>query len=173
VSAVRCAVLTVSDRCARAAAVDESGPAVAEMLRQRLVAEVVATQCLPDERDRLAACFAEWCRAGSGIDLVVSTGGTGLSPRDVTPEAALCVIERRHDGLMELARARCGAVNARAYLSRGVAGVAGRTLIVTLPGSVRGATETLGALLDVLPHAVATLRGTNEGDAAHGGGAGS
>lgn len=158
------AVLTVSDRCSRGETVDTSGPALVEMLRSKLGAQIAATRCLPDEQDALAACFAEWSRAEAGIDLVLSTGGTGLAPRDVTPEAALRVIERRHDGLMELARLRCYAKTPRAYLSRGVAGAAGRTLIVTLPGSPRGATENLEALLDLLPHAIETLRGEVQDD---------
>ena len=85
---IRAAVLTVSDRCSRGEAVDTSGPGLCEMLRSRLNAVIVATRCLPDEADALAACFVEWSRAEAGIDLVLSTGGTGLAPRDVTPEAA-------------------------------------------------------------------------------------
>lgn len=161
---IRAAVLTVSDRCSRGEATDESGPAVANMLRDRLGAQVAETACLPDEIERICEVFARWSAPGSGIDLVISTGGTGLAPRDVTPEAALRIIQRRHDGLMELARARCGKITPRAYLSRGVAGAANGTLILTLPGSVRGATENLEALLDILPHAIETLRGEVQDD---------
>lgn len=156
---IRAAVLTVSDRCSRGEAVDTSGPTLADLLRMRLGAEVVDRRCLPDERDRLAACFVEWSGTDLAIDLVVSTGGTGLAPRDVTPEAARSVLEREHAGLMELARLRCLAKTPRAFLSRGIAGTIGRTLILTLPGSVQGSTENLEALLDVLPHAIDTLRG--------------
>lgn len=161
---IRAAVLTVSDRCTRGLTVDESGPALVEMLRSRLHADIAATRCLPDELDQLAACFVEWSRAWPTIDLVVSTGGTGLAPRDITPEAARSVLEREHSGLMELARLRCLAVTPRTFLSRGVAGTIGRTLILTLPGSVRGATENLAALLDILPHAIETLRGEVQDD---------
>lgn len=161
---IRAAVLTVSDRCSRGEAVDTSGPALADLLRMRLGAEVVDRRCLPDERDRLAACFVEWSRTDLAIDLVVSTGGTGLAPRDVTPEAARSVLAREHPGLMELARLRCLAKTPRTFLSRGVAGTIGRTLILTLPGSVRGSTENLEALLDVLPHAIDTLRGDVQDD---------
>ncbi len=161
---IRAAVLTVSDRCSGGQAIDTSGPALCEMLRSRLGATIVETRCLPDEGDQLGACFARWSGAHAGIDLVLSTGGTGLAPRDVTPEAALSVIERQHSGLVELMRARCAAMTPRAYLSRGVAGAAGRTLIVTLPGSPRGATESLEALLDILPHAIETLRGEVQDD---------
>jgi molybdenum cofactor synthesis domain-containing protein len=160
----RCAVLTVSDRCSRGEAVDTSGPTLCAMLRERLGAEVVETACVPDEVEEIARVMAGWSAPARGIDLVVSTGGTGLAPRDVTPEAAMRVIERAHAGLMELARMRCYAKTARTYLSRGVAGVAGRTLILTLPGSPRGAAENLEALLDILPHAIETLRGEVQDD---------
>lgn len=161
---IRAAVLTVSDRCSRGEAADTSGPALAAMLREALGARVIDTACVPDEAGRIAAVFRKWGEPGRGIDLVVSTGGTGLGPRDVTPEAAEGVFERRHAGLMELARSRCSAATPRAYLSRGVAGTVGRTLILTLPGSERGATQSLGALLDVLPHAVEMLRGAAHED---------
>lgn len=168
---IRAGVLTISDRCSRGEAVDTSGPALCELVRARLGGEVVATRCVPDEEDEIAACLAEWsgreASGGARMDLVLSTGGTGLAPRDRTPEAARRVLEREHPGLMELARARCLAKTARTYLSRGVAGTIGRTLVLTLPGSRRGATEMLEALLDILPHAIETLRGevTDDGRA--------
>ena len=158
----RVAILTVSDRCSRGEAVDTSGPGLCTICRERLGAEIAATACVPDERSQIAAKFVEWARAG--IDLVVSTGGTGLAPRDVTPEAALSVFERQHSGLMELARMRCYAKTPRTFLSRGVAGTIGRTLILTLPGSPRGSSENLEALLDILPHAIETLRGEVQDD---------
>lgn len=165
---IRAAVLTVSDRCSRGEATDTSGPALCRMLVEHLHARIVATRCLPDEHDQLAACFLEWSRTDSAgnasIDLVLSTGGTGLAPRDVTPEAARSVFQREHSGLMELARLRCMSKTPRAFLSRGVAGTIGRTLILTLPGSLRGATENLEALLDILPHAIETLRGEVQDD---------
>lgn len=161
---IRAAVLTVSDRCSRGQAVDTSGPSLCTMLRDKLGAEIVETAIVPDERDQIAAVFKRWAAVTPAIDLVISTGGTGLAPRDVTPEAAMSVIERPHAGLMELARMRCYAKTARTYLSRGVAGTLGRTLIITLPGSPRGATENLEALLDILPHAVETLRGEVQDD---------
>ncbi|MCC6678527.1 MAG: MogA/MoaB family molybdenum cofactor biosynthesis protein [Phycisphaerales bacterium] len=161
---IRAAVLTVSDRCSRGEAVDTSGPALASLLRERLGADVVLSRCLPDEIPQVAACFREWSRPEARIDLVVSTGGTGLAPRDVTPEAARSVFDREHNGLMELARMRCYASTPRTYLSRGVAGTVARTLILTLPGSLRGSTEMLEALLDILPHAIETLRGEVQDD---------
>ena len=161
---IRAAVLTVSDRCSRGLATDTSGPALAEMLRTRLGAEVVESRCLPDEEEQLAACFVSWSSPDRGIDLILSTGGTGLAPRDVTPEAARSVFEREHPGLMELARLRCLVKTPRTFLSRGVAGTIGKTLILTLPGSLKGSTENLEALLDILPHAVETLRGEVQDD---------
>lgn len=165
---IRAAVLTISDRCSRGEAVDTSGPTLVTMLTERLGAEIVATRCLPDEQAQLAACFLEWSKAAEqgdrSIDLVLSTGGTGLAPRDVTPEAARSVFEREHSGLMELARFRCMAKTPRTFLSRGVAGTIGRTLILTLPGSPRGAGEMLEALIDILPHAIETLRGEVQDD---------
>jgi molybdopterin adenylyltransferase len=160
---IQAAVLTVSDRCSRGEAVDTSGPACSALLRERLHATIAEVRCLPDEIDALSACFLEWSHPTPerplGIDLIVSTGGTGLAPRDVTPEAARRVFEREHPGLMELARMRCYSKTPLTYLARGVAGTIGRTLILTLPGSERGATEMLEALVDVLPHAIASLRG--------------
>ncbi len=161
---IRAAVLTVSDRCSRGEAVDTSGPGLAEILRTRMAATIVEMACLPDEMDQLAACFVAWSAPSAGIDIIVSTGGTGLAPRDVTPEAARSVFEREHAGLMDLARLRCMAKTPRAFLSRGVAGTIGRTLIVTLPGSPRGSSENLEAILDILPHAIETLRGEVQDD---------
>lgn len=156
---IRAAVLTVSDRCSRGEAIDTAGPAVAALLRERLDAAVCETACVPDERGAIAAKLRGWAGSAAAPDLILTAGGTGLGPRDVTPEATLDVLERRHGGLMELIRARTGAAHPRAYLSRGEAGVVGRTLVINLPGSQRGATECLAAVLDVLPHALHALRG--------------
>lgn len=161
---MRLAILTVSDRCSRGAATDTSGPALADMARTQLNAEVVATACLPDERSQLSEQLRHWALHDPRPDLILTTGGTGLAPRDVTPEATLEVLERRHAGLMELIRRRCYEKTPRAYLSRGEAGTLGRTLIVNLPGSQRGATESLEALIDILPHAIETLRGEVQDD---------
>lgn len=161
---IRAAVLTASDRCSRGETVDASGPAVAALLERSIAAAVVETRCVPDDLEALVQCFKDWSRPDAAIDLVVSTGGTGLAPRDVTPEAARRVIEREHEGLMDLARLRCLSKTPRTFLSRGIAGTAGRTLILTLPGSPRGATEMLEAILDILPHAIETLRGEVQDD---------
>ncbi|CAN5734015.1 molybdopterin adenylyltransferase [soil metagenome] len=153
------AILTCSDRCARGVREDVSGPTLARLCVERLGAEVAATAVVSDEVEAIATKLFEWSRAEAGIDLVLSTGGTGLAPRDVTPEAAGRVIERPHAGLMELARLRCYPKTVKTYMSRGVAGAAGRTLIITLPGSVRGCSEMFEALEELLAHAVETVRG--------------
>jgi molybdopterin adenylyltransferase len=163
VKPITVAVLTVSDRCARGEAQDASGSAVAELVQRALGAQVVAKACVPDEAPTISAQIKAWARGDVQPDLILTTGGTGLSPRDVTPEATLAVLERRHPGLLELARLRCYATTPRAYLSRGEAGTLGRSLVINLPGAPRGATEQLEALLDVLPHAIAMLRGETRG----------
>lgn len=156
---IRAAILTVSDRCSRGEMTDTAGPALGELLTGHFGGEVVATACVPDEAELIAARLLAWAGGDAPPDLILTTGGTGLSPRDVTPEATLHVIERRHGGLAELIRARCGARFPKAYLSRGEAGVIGAALIINLPGSRRGAVESLEAIADVLPHAIRVLRG--------------
>ena len=151
---VRCAVLTISDRCSRGESEDRSGPAVAEALASRGWRPVLC-EILPDVEEAIAERIA--ALADSGYTLVVTTGGTGLGPRDRTPEATLRIAHRPVPGLAELARARTGQRSPRAYLSRGVAALRGRCLIVNLPGSVRGARETLEAIADLIPHALEVI----------------
>ncbi len=153
----RVAILTVSDRCSLGEQMDTSGPALADLCVRRLGAAVVERAVVPDEMGEIEAQLRAW--VGAGIDLVLTTGGTGLGPRDVTPEATAQVVERPHPALLELARARALPSTPKSFLSRGVAGAAARTLIINLPGSQRGSTETLEALLDILPHAIGMLHG--------------
>lgn len=163
------AVLTISDRCSAELATDASGPALVEMCTSRLGAQVVATACVPDDIAAIQQQLLQWATEAPRPDLILTTGGTGLAPRDHTPEATAAILERRHPGLLELARHRCLAKTPKAFLSRGEAGAIRRTLIINLPGSPRGCTEFLEALLDVLPHAVKMLRGEDldHGRAAH------
>jgi molybdenum cofactor synthesis domain-containing protein len=156
------AILTVSDRCSRGAAEDTAGPALGDLLHELVGAEIVATECVPDETESIAHVLTAWANEAPRPDLILTTGGTGLAPRDVTPEATAQVLERRHPALLELARSRCYPTTALAALSRGEAGTVARSLVINLPGSVRGATQTLSALIDVLPHAIAALRGEEE-----------
>ncbi|MGH7243472.1 MAG: MogA/MoaB family molybdenum cofactor biosynthesis protein [Phycisphaerales bacterium] len=156
---IRAAVLTISDRCSRAEREDLSGPALRAILTTKLAAQVTAFDVVSDDPDAIAAQLVAWSHPDLGVDLILTTGGTGLAPRDNTPEAAKRVIEREHPGLLELARRRCYDKTPKTYLSRGISGTRNRTLIITLPGSPRGAAEMLEALLDILPHAIDTVRG--------------
>ena len=158
---VRVAVLTVSDGVAAGVREDLGGPAVAAAAERLLPAgSVVHREAVAD--GEVAPALRRILAPGSpggGVDLLLTTGGTGLAARDFTPEATASVLDRPAPGLMELARGRCAARFPLAALSRGVAGVAGSTLVVNLPGSPKGAVEVLDALADVLPHALGTLRG--------------
>lgn len=154
---IRAGVLTVSDKSARGERVDTAGPAVATLVAT-IGAEVVETAVLPDSRETIAAQIRRWADE-SKLDLVLTTGGTGLSPRDVTPEATLDVADRLVPGIAELMRQAGRKSTHLASLSRAVAVTRSRTLILNLPGSERGARESLEAILELLPHAVETLSG--------------
>ena len=156
---VQAVVLTVSDRCSRGEAQDTAGPAVAERLAESLSAHIYRSEILPDEQDRIADRLRHYCD-GHSIDLVVTVGGTGFSPRDVTPEATRQVVERLTPGLDEAMRTASAAKTPHAVLSRGTSGICGSTLIVNLPGSERGALENLNAILGALPHGLDKLRGS-------------
>jgi molybdenum cofactor synthesis domain-containing protein len=153
-------ILTISDKGSAGERQDLSGPAIREMV-EAAGATVVQAQVVPDEREVIAATLAAWADAG-GLDLLLTTGGTGLAPRDVTPEATLQVIELEVPGIAETLRAESFKKTPMAMISRGAAGIRGRTLIVNLPGSPRAVRECLEVLLPVLPHAVETLRGPVE-----------
>lgn len=154
---IRLGILTISDKGSRGERKDLSGPAIEEVLKG-IGAEVVRYEIVPDERDMIAERLATWADSGD-MDLLVTTGGTGLAPRDVTPEATLSVVERLVPGLPELMRFEGMKQTANACLSRAVAGTRGQTLIVNLPGSPRAVVENLEAILEILPHAIATIRG--------------
>ena len=152
------AILTVSDRGARGEREDASGPAVREAIHSGLPgARVVAEAVVPDEVSTIATALQRW--VAEGVDLVLTTGGTGFAPRDVTPEATRQVIEREAPGLAEVMRAESLRRTPHAMLSRAVAGMAGSTLIVNLPGSPKAARENLAAILPALPHGLEKLKG--------------
>jgi molybdenum cofactor synthesis domain-containing protein len=151
------AVLVASDSRADGRRVDETGPA-AEAALAALGIGIVEVAVVPDERARLAQKLAELADR-DGVHLVLTAGGTGLSPRDVTPEATREVIERDAPGLAELLRARSLAVTPHAALSRGIAGVRGRALIINLPGSPKAVRESIDFLADALPHALEVVAG--------------
>lgn len=154
---MKAAVLTLSDKGARGERADASGPALTSWLNARGV-ETVRCAVLPDDLGDISATLAAW--ADSCVaDLILTTGGTGVSPRDVTPEATLAVVERTLPGFGEAMRAASLSKTPHALISRAVAGIRGRCLIVNLPGSPKGAVENLEAVWGAIPHAVAKIQG--------------
>ena len=152
------AVLTVSDSCSRGEKVDLSGPAVAETLGRRNF-QVVARGVVADERAAIQQKLIELC---GSAQLVVTTGGTGIAPRDVTPEATTAVCDRLVEGVAEQMRLQGAQKTRFAALSRGVCGIRGTSLILNLPGSPAGAVESLEAVIDLLPHALELIAGRTE-----------
>ena len=152
------AVLTLSDKGSRGEREDESGPTIADLLSS-IGARVDYLEILPDEKEMIKEKLIGYSKK---VDLIITTGGTGLSPRDVTPEATLEVIDRQVPGIAEAMRMEGLKKTKRAMLSRAVAGVRGSTLIVNLPGSPKAVREGLEAILDVVPHAVEKLKGSPE-----------
>ena len=151
-------VLTVSDRCSQGLMVDTAGPAVADLLRQHWPDAAVETALVPDDEEKIAGQLEQW--NARGAVLVLTAGGTGMSPRDRTPEATLRVLDRMAPGLSEAMRSRGAESNPFSWLSRGVAGMRGATLIVNLPGSKRGAEESLISILVLLRHAIEVAGGS-------------
>ncbi|GAB4388497.1 MAG: MogA/MoaB family molybdenum cofactor biosynthesis protein [Thermodesulfovibrionales bacterium] len=151
-------VLTLSDKGARGERKDEAGPVIEELLG-RIGAAAAHYEVLPDEKELIKEKLVEY---SGKVDVILTTGGTGLSPRDVTPDATLEVIEREVPGIAEAMRAEGMRKTPRSMLSRAVAGVRGRTLIINLPGSPRAVRENLEAVLDVIPHAVEKIRGSEK-----------
>jgi molybdenum cofactor synthesis domain-containing protein len=156
---MRVAILTISDACARGERADGSGDAIAAWAAER-GHEVAARSLVPDETGPIARTIAEWAD-GEGADLILTTGGTGLTARDVTPEATRAVLEREAPGIAEAIRASAVPRFPRAALSRGLAGVRGRSLIVNLPGSPGGVRDGLAVLDGIVDHAVDLVRGIN------------
>jgi molybdenum cofactor synthesis domain-containing protein len=163
---LRIGILTLSDRSARGERADTSGEVIREFATARLNAEVAVQAILPDDFAAIRDTLIEWCDARR-LDLILTTGGTGFAPRDVTPEATRAVIERDAPGLAEAMRAASLKVTPHAMLSRAVCGLRGRTLIVNLPGSPKAVKENLETIAPVLPHALQLLRESPEAEAGH------
>ena len=149
-------ILTISDKGSRGERADSSGPAIREIL-SRVKAEVVCYQVVPDEPDIIKKKLIEW--SDQELSLIVTTGGTGFSPRDNTPEATRAVIEKEAPGISEAIRYYGLQKTPKAMLSRGVSGIRKQTLIINLPGSEKAVRESLEAIIDCLPHAVDVMSG--------------
>jgi molybdopterin adenylyltransferase len=162
---IRIAILTISDRSAAGLREDTSGPALQELARQQGW-QVVQSEVVADDLPAIRNILESWADAGAA-DLIVTTGGTGFGHRDVTPEATLAAVERQAPGLAEAMRAESLRITPHAMLSRAVAGIRKRALIVNLPGSPKGAVESLSVILPALPHAVELLRGDPGSETGH------
>ncbi|MCJ7569881.1 MAG: MogA/MoaB family molybdenum cofactor biosynthesis protein [Anaerolineales bacterium] len=162
---MRIAVLTISDRSARGESEDRSGPRIQEIALQRGW-EVIASAIIPDEQVEIEERLASWSDSDE-FDLILTTGGTGFSPRDRTPEATRKVVDRLAPGLAEAMRVRSMSKTPHAMLSRAVAGIRKRTLIVNLPGSPKAAEENLAVIIPALPHAIQLLREDPEAEQGH------
>jgi molybdenum cofactor synthesis domain-containing protein len=162
---IRFGILTLSDRSSRGERADASGPALANQI-QAEGWSVVRQEILPDDESAIRAILIDWTDSGE-MDVILTTGGTGFSPRDVTPEATRAVIERHVPGLAEAMRSASLRITPHAMLSRIVTGIRKRTLIINLPGSPKGALENLEIVMPVLPHAIQLLRDDPASESTH------
>jgi molybdopterin adenylyltransferase len=162
---VQVSILTVSDRSFRGERDDLSGPTLEAKIKNQGW-EVVHVSIVPDDLETIKKMLSSWTDS-SDQDVILTTGGTGFAPRDVTPEATLAVIERVAPGLAEAMRTKSLKITQHAMLSRAVAGIRGKTLIINLPGSPKAAVENLEVILPVLPHAIQLLRDDPEAEAGH------
>lgn len=162
---LRFGILTASDRSSRFVRPDASGPTLVKLIKSQGW-EVVQTSILPDEIGILSETIAAWADGGN-LDIILTTGGTGLAPRDVTPEATRAVANRLVPGLTEAMRATSLTITPHAMLSRAVAGIRGKVLIINLPGSPKAAVQNLQVVLSVLPHAVQLLNEDPDAEFGH------
>ncbi|MFC1959889.1 molybdopterin adenylyltransferase [Chloroflexota bacterium] len=164
---MRIVILTISDRSSRGEREDSSGPIIADMIQQAFSdATIIHMGIIPDERHIIGQQLKAWS-ASQRVDVILTTGGTGFAPRDVTPEATRDVIEREAPGMAEAMRAASLQKTPHAMLSRGVVGIRQQTLIINLPGSPKAVRENLEVLLPVLPHAVELLQDDPDAEAGH------
>ncbi|MBN1314173.1 MAG: molybdopterin adenylyltransferase [Anaerolineales bacterium] len=162
---IRIGILTISDRATTGEYVDKSGPLLQQIAQERLQGQVVLVATVPDEQTIIRNQLIEWVDSGR-VDLILTTGGTGFTPRDVTPEATKEVIEREAPGLAEAMRLASLRVTPHAMLSRAIAGIRGQTLIINFPGSPKAVRENLEAILPAIPHGIELLTGKGT-DASH------
>jgi molybdopterin adenylyltransferase len=162
---IRFGILTLSDRSSRGERADASGPALANLIQAEGWA-VVKQSLLPDEESAIREMLTSWADS-SEMDIILTTGGTGFSPRDITPEATRAIIEREAPGLAEAMRAASLKATPHAMLSRIVAGIRRKTLIINLPGSPKGAVENFQVVIPVLPHAVQLLQEDPTSESTH------
>lgn len=162
---IRIGIITISDRSSTGERPDESGPALENAVSQQGW-QVIRTAIVADELDQLVDVLTEWADRGE-MDVILTTGGTGFSPRDVTPEATLAIIQRPTPGIAEAMRSASLRITPHAMLSRAMAGIRSHTLIVNLPGSPKGAVENLAVLIPVLPHAVQLIKEDPSAEAGH------
>jgi molybdopterin adenylyltransferase len=158
-------ILTISDRASRLEKPDKSGPAILSIIVENGW-KIAHTMIIPDEYDQIVQILAEWCDSGS-TDIILTTGGTGIAPRDVTPEATQTVIQKSTPGIAEFMRIESLKITPHAMLSRGTAGIRNKTLIINLPGSPKAAVENLRTILPILPHAVELLQDSPTAEAGH------
>lgn len=159
-------ILTISDRASAGQYPDQSGPAIRELVVERLGAEVVECAIVPDDADAIRTVLVTWTDVRQ-LDLILTTGGTGFAPRDVTPEATRSVIQREAPGLVFAMLHDGLQITPHAMLTRAVAGIRGCTLIVNLPGSPKAACQNLASILPALPHALAMLGNLSGAEADH------
>lgn len=162
---LRVGIITISDRSSRGEREDTSGPALQQQIMNQGW-KVARMEILPDDYQTIKALLSSWADEGE-LDVILTTGGTGFSPRDITPEATQAVIERAAPGLAEAMRAASLRITPHAMLSRSIAGIRNHTLIVNFPGSPKAATENLTVILPVLPHAVQLLKNDPNSEAGH------
>ena len=153
----RTAILTISDKCSKGQREDRSGKTLQDLIK-RLPGEVVQYEIIPDAPEMIKERLVYYCDTLK-VDLVLTTGGTGFAPRDFTPETTKAIIEKETPGIPEAMRTLCLNTTKRAMFSRGIAGIRGKTLILNLPGSERGAKESLKAVLENLPHGLDMIAG--------------
>lgn len=162
---IRFGIVTISDRSSRGEREDLSGPALSKLVTSQGW-DVCVVSIIPDEFEAIKKNLTELCDQGL-VDIILTTGGTGFAPRDITPEATEAVIERKTPGICELIRMESLKLTPFAALSRAVSGIRNRTLIINLPGNPKGAVESLAFVMNLLPHAIELLRNHPDSEAGH------